>query len=48
MMMVEIPLKSAEINGDKQTITLPLEDVVAALSKKCVEENMREKDANRA
>ena len=48
MMMVEIPLRSAEINGDKQTISLPVEDVVAALVKKYVEESMHEKETDRA
>ena len=33
MMMVEIPLRSAKINGDDQTISLPVEDIVAALVK---------------
>ena len=32
-MLVEIPLRSAKINGDAQTIALPVEDVVAALIK---------------
>ena len=33
MMMVDIPLKSAKIDGEAQTIALPVEDVVAALVK---------------
>ena len=48
MMMVEIPLRSAKINGDEQTISLPVEDVVAALVKKYVEESLHEKEADRA
>ena len=31
MIMIEIPLRSAEINGDRGTISLPLEDVEEAL-----------------
>lgn len=31
MTMIEIPLKSAEINGDRGTIALPLIDVLHAL-----------------
>lgn len=31
MMMIEIPIKSAEINGDRGTIRMPLEDVMRAL-----------------
>lgn len=33
MMMVNIPLRSAKIDDDAQTIALPVEDVVAALVK---------------
>ena len=32
-MMIEIPLRSARINGDEQTIALPVEDVIEALIK---------------
>lgn len=33
MTMIEIPLKSAEINGDRGTIALPLKDVLAVLER---------------
>ena len=39
MTMIEIPLKSAEINGNRQTILLPVEDVMAALVRKYAEES---------
>ena len=48
MTMIEIPLKSAKIDGDKQTILLPAEDVLAALVKKYVEECGHGKETDRA
>lgn len=47
MMMIEIPLTCAEINGERQTISLPVEDVVAALVRRCMEESGRAKDPKR-
>lgn len=37
MMTVEIPLRSAKINGDAQMIALPVEDVMAAMARKAGE-----------
>lgn len=33
MTMIEIPIKSAEINGDRGTISLPLKDVLKVLER---------------
>lgn len=33
MMTIEVPLTSAEINGERQTISLPQEDVVTGLDR---------------